>query len=169
MRWSGIRESNPRLDLGKVAYYHYTNPAYKNLSAILLFIAWCPWTNKVSACAALLRRPRPGLSYTANSPSGLWHENYSNAGRKTTDDTFRRMNRNCRNGLSLLPLCGLTLPPETSSAARQTSGHAHDQYKPGRISRHRRNKRSLANDGAFAVYRGAFGWSFSVCSRSFSR
>jgi hypothetical protein len=25
--WSGIRESNPRLDLGKVAYYHYTNPA----------------------------------------------------------------------------------------------------------------------------------------------
>jgi hypothetical protein len=26
--WSGIRESNPRLDLGKVAYYHYTNPAY---------------------------------------------------------------------------------------------------------------------------------------------
>lgn len=26
-RWSGIRESNPRLDLGKVAYYHYTNPA----------------------------------------------------------------------------------------------------------------------------------------------
>ncbi len=27
--WSGIRESNPRLDLGKVAYYHYTNPAWK--------------------------------------------------------------------------------------------------------------------------------------------
>src|ERR1700729_3995807 len=27
VRWSGIRESNPRLDLGKVAYYHYTNPA----------------------------------------------------------------------------------------------------------------------------------------------
>ena len=26
-KWSGIRESNPRLDLGKVAYYHYTNPA----------------------------------------------------------------------------------------------------------------------------------------------
>ena len=25
--WSGIRESNPRLHLGKVAYYHYTNPA----------------------------------------------------------------------------------------------------------------------------------------------
>ena len=22
-----MRESNPRLDLGKVAYYHYTNPA----------------------------------------------------------------------------------------------------------------------------------------------
>jgi hypothetical protein len=26
--WSGIRESNSRLDLGKVAYYHYTNPAF---------------------------------------------------------------------------------------------------------------------------------------------
>ena len=26
--WSGIRESNSRLHLGKVAYYHYTNPAY---------------------------------------------------------------------------------------------------------------------------------------------
>src|ERR1700740_811004 len=29
--WSGIRESNPRLDLGKVAYYHYTNPAWINI------------------------------------------------------------------------------------------------------------------------------------------
>jgi hypothetical protein len=29
--WSGIRESNPRLDLGKVAYYHYTNPAWTTL------------------------------------------------------------------------------------------------------------------------------------------
>ncbi len=25
--WSGIRESNPRLKLGKLAYYHCTNPA----------------------------------------------------------------------------------------------------------------------------------------------
>src|SRR5580698_226405 len=34
-KWSGIRESNPRLDLGKVAYYHYTNPALcANSSAI---------------------------------------------------------------------------------------------------------------------------------------
>ena len=33
--WSGIRESNSRLHLGKVAYYHYTNPAYKiDLSSI---------------------------------------------------------------------------------------------------------------------------------------
>jgi hypothetical protein len=35
--WSGIRESNPRLDLGKVAYYHYTNPAYRCISRLLLF------------------------------------------------------------------------------------------------------------------------------------
>ena len=35
--WSGIRESNPRLDLGKVAYYHYTNPAYRCNSRLLLF------------------------------------------------------------------------------------------------------------------------------------
>jgi hypothetical protein len=27
-KWSGIRESNSRLHLGKVAYYHYTNPAH---------------------------------------------------------------------------------------------------------------------------------------------
>ena len=25
--WSGIRESNPRLKFGKLAYYHCTNPA----------------------------------------------------------------------------------------------------------------------------------------------
>lgn len=36
-QWSGIRESNPRLDLGKVAYYHYTNPAYRCNSRLLLF------------------------------------------------------------------------------------------------------------------------------------
>jgi hypothetical protein len=35
--WSGIRESNPRLDLGKVAYYHYTNPAYRCISRLLSF------------------------------------------------------------------------------------------------------------------------------------
>ena len=35
--WSGIPESNWRLYLGKVAYYHYTNPAqYRCLSAIAL-------------------------------------------------------------------------------------------------------------------------------------
>ena len=27
--WSGIRESNSRLKLGKLAYYHCTNPAYR--------------------------------------------------------------------------------------------------------------------------------------------
>jgi hypothetical protein len=36
--WSGIRESNSRLDLGKVAYYHYTNPAHGK-HATWLFIA----------------------------------------------------------------------------------------------------------------------------------
>gem|GEM_PF-5842949 len=25
--WSGTRESNSRLDLGKIVYYHYTSPA----------------------------------------------------------------------------------------------------------------------------------------------
>ena len=29
--WSGIRESNPHLKLGKLAYYHCTNPAKLNL------------------------------------------------------------------------------------------------------------------------------------------
>ena len=28
--WSGIRESNPHLELGKLAYYHCTNPAKKS-------------------------------------------------------------------------------------------------------------------------------------------
>jgi hypothetical protein len=32
--WSGMRESNPRLDLGKVAYYHYTNPAKSEFTFI---------------------------------------------------------------------------------------------------------------------------------------
>jgi hypothetical protein len=35
-----MRESNPRLDLGKVAYYHYTNPAERRISQRLKFIAW---------------------------------------------------------------------------------------------------------------------------------
>jgi hypothetical protein len=34
--WSGIRESNPRLHLGKVAYYHYTNPAINELHQSVL-------------------------------------------------------------------------------------------------------------------------------------
>jgi hypothetical protein len=29
--WSGIRESNPHLKLGKLAYYHCTNPAGENV------------------------------------------------------------------------------------------------------------------------------------------
>ena len=33
--WSGIRESNPRLKLGKLAYYHCTNPARKTGRRIL--------------------------------------------------------------------------------------------------------------------------------------
>ena len=35
--WSGIRESNPRLDLGKVAYYHYTNPAHGKLCDVFIY------------------------------------------------------------------------------------------------------------------------------------
>ena len=31
------KEIKPRLDLGKVAYYHYTNPAYRCISLLLLF------------------------------------------------------------------------------------------------------------------------------------
>jgi hypothetical protein len=34
--WSGIRESNSRLHLGKVAYYHYTNPANRKVNQILI-------------------------------------------------------------------------------------------------------------------------------------
>ena len=35
--WSGIRESNSRLDLGKVAYYHYTNPALSRPSTLNIY------------------------------------------------------------------------------------------------------------------------------------
>jgi hypothetical protein len=35
--WSGIRESNPRLDLGKVAYYHYTNPAHGKMCDVFIY------------------------------------------------------------------------------------------------------------------------------------
>lgn len=31
--WSGVRESNPSLMLGKHGYYHYTNPAAKEILA----------------------------------------------------------------------------------------------------------------------------------------
>src|SRR5215831_1183747 len=44
--WSGIRESNSRLHLGKVAYYHYTNPAQIAESAKNLFIACDPRASK---------------------------------------------------------------------------------------------------------------------------
>jgi hypothetical protein len=45
--WSGIRESNPRLDLGKVAYYHYTNPAWAKA-----FIAWAVRGSKAPVSTA---------------------------------------------------------------------------------------------------------------------
>jgi hypothetical protein len=37
LSWSGIRESNPRLDLGKVAYYHYTNPAHGKMCVVFIY------------------------------------------------------------------------------------------------------------------------------------
>jgi hypothetical protein len=60
LQWSGIRESNPRLDLGKVAYYHYTNPALRKASASVLFIAWRLRADKAR---------RRGLDDAINEPS----------------------------------------------------------------------------------------------------
>ena len=48
-KWSGIRESNSRLHLGKVAYYHYTNPACFLLSEA--FIARRSRSDKCGAAA----------------------------------------------------------------------------------------------------------------------
>jgi hypothetical protein len=30
-KWSGRWESNPRLKLGKLGYYHYTTPAWRSI------------------------------------------------------------------------------------------------------------------------------------------
>src|SRR5271154_151552 len=71
-KWSGIRESNPRLDLGKVAYYHYTNPAYAKLRARLLFIAWRSERDKsLATCTLTYTGPadsvRPGQPFAGDS------------------------------------------------------------------------------------------------------
>jgi hypothetical protein len=49
-KWSGIRESNSRLHLGKVAYYHYTNPA-----CFLLSEAFIACRSRSDKCAAATR------------------------------------------------------------------------------------------------------------------
>ena len=53
-KWSGIRESNSRLHLGKVAYYHYTNPACFLLSEA--FIARRSRSDKCGAAARFTTR-----------------------------------------------------------------------------------------------------------------
>src|SRR6266852_4324324 len=61
-KWSGIRESNPRLDLGKVAYYHYTNPARRAISLRHCFYSMAPTPGQVrrqeSFKAGNHKRPR---------------------------------------------------------------------------------------------------------------
>ena len=41
-RWSRMRESNPRLMLGKHGYYHYTNPADRSILTVDVS-AGCVW------------------------------------------------------------------------------------------------------------------------------
>ena len=62
--WSGIRESNPRLDLGKVAYYHYTNPAWTNA-----FIAWVRNSGKATLFSARTKRAQTGAAKRKSSAS----------------------------------------------------------------------------------------------------
>jgi site-specific DNA recombinase len=47
--WSGIRESNPHLKLGKLAYYHCTNPAFHEGQNLRFFPSWTPLFPKEDA------------------------------------------------------------------------------------------------------------------------
>ena len=39
IRWSGVRESNPRLQLGRLGSYHYTNAAIRTIE-IYIILGW---------------------------------------------------------------------------------------------------------------------------------
>jgi hypothetical protein len=121
--WSGIRESNPRLHLGKVAYYHYTNPARKEVQDELPFYSMRPWTEQGLRGT---REPQPRAASRRAEVCESWRRNPANRPRG----------------------CASPSPPGTSSGARQSSRRVHGRYRPGQTSRRRDSTRLLASGGA---------------------
>jgi hypothetical protein len=148
--WSGIRESNPRLHLGKVAYYHYTNPANEEVSRLRFIYS----TQRRIATSATTRVFSTPPRLTATAPGGRSQRRFA-----------------CPVSFSRLLRCGRPLPPETSSGGRQTVPRVRDRYIRARIFHRRDSTPSLASGDASGDGRDASGivfWLFSSWAASFS-
>jgi hypothetical protein len=143
--WSGIRESNPRLDLGKVAYYHYTNPALGFTSRQAFIYSMAPEPGQDPASIPFHR------GVLGRNSARL--QTHSHA---ATNSAARPWPANLRS--SRLPGCAWTSPQGISSAYRQISWRARGLYTPGQTFHRRRSTRSLASDGASGACRAACGW-----------
>ena len=143
--WSGIRESNPRLDLGKVAYYHYTNPAYRCISLLLLF-----YSMPVNA------GQDPPLN---GNPISKLRSERENA------DTQRIY---AALGVNPLRECAPIALPAISFAARRSVRLCRGRYKRAQIARRRDRRPSLASGGVCAACRDEIAWTFQrACVRLF--
>jgi hypothetical protein len=131
--WSGIRESNPRLHLGKVAYYHYTNPANDPYRNRRIFIARAPEPRQAATIHSGTLRHYRGVLPISRPAS-------STAGFAT---------------VSPLPKCEPSARPENASDARRNAPHARGRCRRAQISHHHGNRPSLASDDVSGDGRGA--------------
>jgi hypothetical protein len=149
-KWSGIRESNPRLHLGKVAYYHYTNPANREVPRPL-FIYSTRCRIATSGTRRVLSTPPPSIANTRQgcTPTDFARPAYFNP----------------------LPECERSAPPAISSGGRQTVPRVRDRYTRARIFRRLDRTPSLASDDVSSGGRDVTGiafWEFFSWSISFS-
>jgi hypothetical protein len=133
--WSGIRESNSRLHLGKVAYYHYTNPARGGALRLPLYNT--PAT------------PRQGLAACYRSVNAICGA--SDAKRRTSAE--RKLPRS-----SPLQRCEWTSPRGISADVRQSARRGLDQCTRGRTSHRHGRRQSPASDDACAGGPGVCDW-----------
>ncbi len=71
--WSGRWESNPRLKLGKLGYYHYTTPATSPI--LVAFRRVGKWRGCLAAnCAIRIRASSRRRLSLANTPAGHAHD-----------------------------------------------------------------------------------------------
>src|ERR1700720_674880 len=138
--WSGMRESNPRLDLGKVAYYHYTNPAKNEF----IFIARRSNPNKFAPASLPqfsrelgARPPNPSLTMGAAQP------------RRTPQKRAEPNQLPSREWIS---------PPAIAFAARRNGWLSRGRYRRAQTSRRPCSRSLLASDGAFCAGPAACGW-----------